>query len=144
MLARAVDSLERFFVQQARHMMLLCDLLHELHRELVVIHGNVGRGEDGSKLMLCGSDLVVFGLGKDSVRPERLIKVTHKVGNARLEHAEIVILKLLSACGRRAEQRTSCQDKILAAVVHILVNEEILLLGPDRRGYSAAVDAEKL
>ena len=94
-------------MQKALHVMLAGDLLHEFHRELVVVDGDVGRREHGRKLVLRGRDFVVLGLGEDPVRPERLVEVAHEVGDARFEDAEVMVLQLLSARGGRAEQSTS-------------------------------------
>ena len=41
--------------------MTACNFLHQLHRQLVVVGGNVRLGIDGSELVLCGSCLVVLG-----------------------------------------------------------------------------------
>ena len=61
-LSGAVDPREGLFVKQACKTVTLCDLLHDLHRELVVIRRYVCGGEDRRKLMLCRRDLVVLGL----------------------------------------------------------------------------------
>ena len=141
-LARAVDPFEGLFVQQADHVVLLRDLLHQLHRELVVVNGDVGRRKDGRKLVLRGRDFVVLGLGKDAVRPERLVQIAHKLGDAGLEHAEVVIFQLLSAGRSCAEEGASRQNEVLALQIHVLVDEEVLLLGADGRGDLSALDAE--
>ncbi len=41
----------------------LARLLHDVHDELVVVGGDVGRGVDAGELVLGGGDLVVLGLG---------------------------------------------------------------------------------
>ena len=59
MLARAVYAGEGLFVQQAHEAVAVCDLLHDLHRDLVLIAGGVRVGEYRGHLVLCRSDLVV-------------------------------------------------------------------------------------
>ena len=51
-LTGAVDALEWLLVQEACIIMLICDLLHHLHRELVVVDGNVGGLKDRCQLVL--------------------------------------------------------------------------------------------
>ena len=60
------------------------DLLHDLHRELIVVHGDVGRRKDGREFVLRGRDFVVLGLGEDAVLPERLVEIAHIGGDAGL------------------------------------------------------------
>ena len=51
-LTGAVDALERLLMQEACIIMLVGDLLHHLHRELVVVDGNVGGLKDRCQLVL--------------------------------------------------------------------------------------------
>ena len=68
-LAGAVHTGERLFMQQAYHAVPVRHALHALHDELVVVGGDVHRGIDAGKLMLCGGDLVVLGLGRNAELP---------------------------------------------------------------------------
>ena len=54
-----------------------------------------------------------------------------------------MVFQLLPARRRRAEQRASRQNEVLALVVHVFVDQEIFLFGPHRGGNFAAADAEQ-
>ena len=143
MFSRTVDSLEGFLVQKAGHAVLLRDLLHEFHRQLIIVHGNIRGIEDGRKLVLGGRDFVMFGFCENAVRPQRFVEVVHELGNAGFEDAEIVIFELLSPRRGRAEQRSARQNEIFSLFIHFLVDKEIFLFGADRRGDLFAVDSEQ-
>ena len=74
-LAAAVDAGKGLFVQQADKTVLAGDLLHYLHRQLVVVGGDIGGGEDRRQLVLAGRDLVVLGLGENAELPQLLVQV---------------------------------------------------------------------
>ena len=63
MLTASVDSFEGFFVEQAYHIVFLGDFLHNLHRQLIVIDGDVRGCVNGSEFMLGGRGVVMLGLG---------------------------------------------------------------------------------
>ena len=84
MLARAVDPLKGLFVQQADHAVPLRHLAHDLHRQLVVVHRDVGRREHGRELVLGGRHFVVLGLGENAVTPQRPVEIVHELGDAGL------------------------------------------------------------
>ena len=109
--------------------MLVRNLLHHLHGQLVVIHGDISRLKNRCKLMLAGSNLVVLGLGRNAELPELLIQVVHIFGYLRLQNTEIVILHLLSLRSRCTDQCATGQKQVLTLEVHILVDQKILLLG---------------
>ena len=50
--------------------MLFGDLLHDLHRQLIMICSDVCGGKDWRKLMLSRRDLIVLGLGQNAELPE--------------------------------------------------------------------------
>ena len=62
MLSGAVHAVEGLFVQQADHSVTKSCLLHDLHRELVLVGGSVRSGEYRCHLMLRGSYLIMLGL----------------------------------------------------------------------------------
>ena len=140
---RAVDPLEGLFVQKADKTVALRYFFHDLHRQLVIVHGDIGGVENGRKLVLGGSHLVVLGLGEDAVRPERFVQIVHIFGNAGLQNAEIMIFKLLSSGRGSAEQRSARQNQIFPLFEHRPVHEEIFLFGSDRRRHLLAVDAKQ-
>ena len=63
MLARTVDALEGFLVEQAGETMVGCRLTQDLHRQKVIVDGDVRAREDGRDFVLARSDLVMLGLG---------------------------------------------------------------------------------
>ena len=129
MLAGSVNSLERLLVKQACIMMLVRHLLHDLHRQLVVIHRDVGSFKYRCQLMLRGRNLVVLCLRRNAELPELLFQIMHVFGYLRFQNAEIVILHLLPLRCRSSDQGASAHQEILSLKVHILVDQEILLLG---------------
>ena len=86
-------------MQQADEAVAVCDLLHDLHADLVLIVCGVRVGIDRSHLVLSRGDLVMPRFRQNAELPQFLIKVLHVFGNARTDRSEIVILKLL-ALGR--------------------------------------------
>ena len=54
-----------------------------------------------------------------------------------------MIFHLLPARRTRAEQGAAGEDKILSRLVHLFIDEEVLLLGTDGRGDLLALDAEQ-
>ena len=98
-LARAVYAGKGLFMQQADKAVAVCDLLHDLHADLVLIVCGVCIGIDRSHFVLSRGDLVMPRFRQNAELPQFLIKVLHVFGNARTDRSEIVILKLL-ALGR--------------------------------------------
>ena len=78
MLSGTIDSFERLLVQEAGHIVTVCNLLHHLHGQLVVIYGDICGFEDGGKLMLCRSNLIMFGLSRNTKLPELFIEIMHE------------------------------------------------------------------
>ena len=113
-LAAAVDALERLLMLQADQTVLVGDLLHHLHRQQVVVDGDIGGVVDGGQLMLAGGDLVVLGLGGDAQLPQLLVQLLHKAGDDGADGAEVVLLQLLTLGRGRAEQRAAAQHQIKA------------------------------
>jgi hypothetical protein len=60
MLTRAVNPLKGLFVEEAYEAVLGGYVAEHLHGQLIVVGGDVGGGENGSKLVLCGCRLVVL------------------------------------------------------------------------------------
>ena len=51
------------------------NLLHHFHGQLVVVGCDVGDGENRGKLVLCGGNFVVLGLGEDAELPQLLVQI---------------------------------------------------------------------
>ena len=133
MLAAAVDAGKRLFVQQTDHVVLARDLLHQLHRQLVVVCGDICRRKDRRQLVLSGGDLVMLGFCHDAKLPKLVIQLLHKGGDARLDRAEIVVVKLLPLRRHRAEECPAGIAEVAALFVYAPINEEVFLFGTDSR-----------
>ena len=129
-LAGAVHAGEGLFVQKALHAVLAGDAAHQLHRELVVVGGDVHGAEHRRKLVLTGGDLVVLGLRDDAELPQLVVQLLHEVVYAFFDRAEIVVVELLTLGRAGAEQRAAGVDEILAPLEHLAVDQKILLLRP--------------
>jgi hypothetical protein len=132
-LARAVDPGERLLVHDRLEPVPERDLLEGRHHQLVVVDGDVGLLEERRHLELRRRDLVVPRRDRDA----ELVELMLHLGDARL-HAlrnstEVVILELLPARRRRADQRAAGHDEIRAHREMAAVDDEVLLLGPERR-----------
>ena len=106
-------------------------LLHGLHHQLVVVHGNVGRLVDRRQLMLGRGHLVVLGPGRDAQLPQLHVQILHIRAHPLADGAEIVILQLLSLGCRRAEQGAPREDQVFPLQIPLSVHQEILLLRPN-------------
>ena len=144
MLAAAVDTLERFFVQKADKPVLFGNVAHYFHSEHVGVHRDVSGSKHRRHFVLGGRNLVMFGFGENSVTPKLFVQIAHKFRNLRFDSAEVMVFKLLSARCRRAEKRPSRQPQILALIILLLGNKEVLLLGPDGCRYFFTLYPEKL
>ena len=85
MFAGAVDAGKRFFVQKADQSMAEGDFFHGLHRQLIMVGGDVGGRKDRGEFMLGRGDLVVLGLGGDAELPQLHIQVGHESRDSVLE-----------------------------------------------------------
>ncbi len=144
-LARAVDAGERLLVQQRLQAVAQRDASQRRHHELVVIDGDVRLLEHRRHLELARRDFVV---PRDD-RHAELVQLVLDFGDARLnalgDAAEVVILELLSARRRRADQRAAGHHEVGAQREVRAVDEEIFLLGAERRVHALhALVAEQL
>ena len=135
-LAAAVDAVKGLFVQQTDQSVPVGDLLHDLHGELVVVGGDVGGRVDRRQLVLRGGNLVVLGFGEDSELPELVVQVGHIGRDARLDDAEVVVVQLLPLRRHGTEERPPAEHEVAALFVHLLVDEEVLLLWTDRGAHA--------
>ena len=78
--------------------------------------------------MLCGSDFVMFRFREYAEFPKLFVQLLHECGNAGLDCAEVVVVKLLSLGCSCSEKCSSGVDEVLALVVHFFVNKEVFLL----------------
>ena len=136
MLTRAVDALERLLSEKTRHTVLRSESFHKLHSEKVLVNCDIGGRENGSKLVLCGSRLVMLGLRADTELPKLTVKLCHKCVYLFGKNAEIVVVKLLTLNCGRTEKGSSAIEEVAASLEITLVDKEILLLCADGGIYS--------
>ena len=134
MLARTVDSLERLLMLQAHEPIARRDRAHELHREQIMVDGDIRNREHGSQFVLARCDLVVLGLCRHAQLPELLVELLHVVVHRRTDGTEVMLLHLLALARRCAEERAPGEDQVLALLVILLLDEEVFLLGADCGG----------
>ena len=143
-LAAAVHAFKGLLVLQADQTVLGCDLAHHFHGQQVVVDGHVGGIEDGSKLVLAGSNLVVLGLGGHAQLPQLLVQFLHERRNLGTDDAEVVLLQLLTLGRGSAEQGAAGEDQILTSLVVLFLDQEVLLLGANGGGDVVHILAEQL
>ena len=108
--------------------MLGSALLHHHHNQLVGVTGVVCIGVNGRDFVLTGSRLVVLGLGQNTQPPKLLIQIPHKFGNTGTDGAEIVVIQFLTLGGQRAKKGAAGKPQVFPLGIHILGQQEILLL----------------
>ena len=109
-------------------------LLDHLHRQVLVIGGQVGVLEDRGDLVLAGGDLVVAGLDRDAELEQLVLGVGHAGQHAG--RGSLPKYWSSSSCplgGRGAEQGAAGGDQVGPEVVEVLVDQEVFLLRPDGR-----------
>ena len=131
MLATSVDPVERLLVQKAGKTVLVGDFAHQLHRQLVLVGGDVALGKDRGKLMLARGDLVVAGLGVDTQLPQFLVQIFHVAHDPRSEGTEIVVAQFLPLRRTGTEQGAAGIDQVGSLAELFLVDQEVLLLAAD-------------
>ena len=110
-LARAVDAGERLLVQQADEPVAAGDVLHDLHRQLLVVGADVGVLEDRRDLVLGRRDLVVAGLDRHAELGQLLLGLEHAGQHALGDRAEVVVVELLALRRLGAEQRAAGRSR---------------------------------
>ena len=139
MLAGTVDAFKGLLMKQAYKAVTVCNLLHNIHSELIVVHGYIGSCKYRSHLMLARSYLIMLGFGIYSYLPELFIKLLHKCLDSWSDGAVIMIIEHLSLRGRRTEKRTLCENQIPALRIILLIYKEIFLFKSYRRIYVSYV-----
>ena len=100
------------------------------------VRGQIGRGVDGSKLMLSGGYLIVLRFGQDTQLPQLSVQLLHEGGDTGLDGAKVVIVQLLPLGGLGAEQGPAGIDQVLALLIQSLVDQEMCIR--DRYGAAPA------
>ncbi len=127
-LARAVDALEGFLVQQHAEIVAARDLIHDCHQQLVVVVGQIDLLVDRSQLELVGRHFVVARLQRDAEHQAFVFEIAHERHHALGNGAEIVILQLLVLGRLVSHERTAGKHQIGAHSPQALVDEKVLLL----------------
>ena len=96
-----------------------------------MIDADVGALEQRRELELVGSDLVVARLHGHAELEQFALDVGHEGEHARVDRAEVVVVELLALWRLRAEERAACDHQVGAFEEVLLVDQEVLLLGPD-------------
>ena len=135
-LAGAVDAGERLLVQQADEPVATGDVLHHLHRQLLVVGADVRVLEDRRDLVLAGRDLVVAGLDRDAELDQLTLGLEHAGEHPLGDRAEVVVVELVALRRLGAEQGPPGRDQVGALEVVLLVDQEVLLLGADGREHA--------
>ena len=146
MLAASIDAGKGFLVEQAGEAVALRHLLHHFHGELVVVGGDIGGGEDGGKLVLGRSNLVVLSFGVDPQFPEFLVQILHKCLYPGFDSPKIVVIQFLALWRLGAKQGPAAEHQILSLLVELFIHQEILLFransGVNVDGLLVAKEAE--
>ena len=77
MLAGSIDAVERLFMEQTCQIMLLSCLAQNIHRDLILVNGNVAFAEDWRQLKLSRCSFIVLCLGVDAKLPKLFIDIFH-------------------------------------------------------------------
>ena len=142
-LARAVHVFEGALVLEAGKPVVGGQQLELLHGEKVVVHGERALLEHGGELVLAGGHLVVLGLGRYGELPEFVVELLHEGVHRGSDGAEVVLLELLSLAGLGSEERAPGETQVGARLEVLLLDEEVLLLEPDRGDHAPRLTSEK-
>ena len=135
MLTGTVYSGKRLLMQHAAQTVLACHTLQSLHYQLVGIHCHIGRLVDGRHFMLCGSRLIMLGLGCYTQLPQLDIDIMHETTDTLTDNTEIVVIHLLSLGGGSTEQGSSGENNIFTLQSLGRIYQEIFLLRANGRQY---------
>ena len=135
MLTRTIDTCKWLLMQQTCKSVSLCNLLQCLHQQLVLIGCYICRTINRCDLMLRRSNLIVLCFCRNTILPQILIELSHEMRNLILDHAEVLIIKLLSLWCRCTKQCTSGQLQVKSLIELILVDQKVLLLWSNGGSY---------
>ncbi len=130
-LARAVYARKRLLVQKADQPVAAGHVLHDLHRQLLVVGAHIGVLEHGRDLVLVRRDLVVAGLDRHAELRELPLGIEHAREDPFGDRTEVVVIELVALGRLSPEQGPPGGEEIGALEVELLVDQEVLLLGSD-------------
>ncbi len=132
-LSRAVNSGEWFLMQKSLEAVPERYPSERRHHEHIVIDGEIGFLEVRRHLELAGRDFVVTSRNRDS----EFVQLELGFGNTSLDtfrdSAEVVVLELLAARRRSANQSAAAHHQVRAHPEVRAIDEEVFLLGSKRR-----------
>ena len=143
-LARTVDARERLLVQQARQSELRRDPLHHLHRDHLMVGGEVRVLEDRRDFILARRHFVVARLDRHAHLVQLVLDFHHVLEHALGDGAEILIFQFLALRRLGAEQRAAGVDQIRAREIEVAIDQEVFLLGAAGRDDVRRLRAEQL
>ena len=135
MFTGAVHSGKRLLMQHTAQAMFACHTLQCLHYQLVMVHCHIRGFVDGSHFVLCGSRLIMLGLGSHAQFPQLNIHVMHKSADTLTDNTEIMVIHLLTLRCRGTEQGASGENNIFTLQRLGRIHQEIFLLCTDGRQY---------
>ena len=112
--------------------MLCGDALHNLHGQLVVVHGYICGAVYRRRFVLRGRRFVVSGLCGDAQLPKLFVQVPHIFGYYRIDGSEIMVFQVLTFRRTCAEQSPARKTQILSGGKIFFGNQKIFLFGSDR------------
>ena len=89
--------------------------------------------EDRGELELARGHLVVTRLDRDAELAQLVLGIHHEGENALGDRAEVVLVELLALGRLGAEERAARRVEVGTLEEVLLVDQEVLLLGADRR-----------
>merc|ERR1711871_1366768 len=138
-LAGTVDASEWLLVPEHHQPVASSDIVGDLHRELVLVVGDVGEREDGGELVLAWGDLVVVDLHGHAHLLALCGDLLHKSFDAGGHWAEVVHVGLLVASRKCTQHGAAAHHEVRAAQVLVAINHEELLLPADVGDHSGGV-----
>ena len=132
-LAAAVDPGKRLLVQQADQAVLVGDLPHLLHDQILVIRRQIAVLEEGGQFILARGHLVVARLDGHAQLEQFRLRIRHERQNALGDIGEILVFQFLPLRRLGAEKRPSTVDQVRTKQIKALVDQEVFLLRSDGR-----------
>ena len=127
----AIDASEWFFMDEAFESMLSGHVLEDVHRDHLVIDGDVGLFEGWGQLVLAGGDLVMPSLDGDAELEKPSFDFGHIAQNSRGDGSKVVIVELVALRRRGADQGTAADHQVESFAKEILIDQEILLFASE-------------
>jgi hypothetical protein len=119
-------------------------ILQHHHQQVLMVCRDVRILVDRRHLELARCHFVVPRLDRHTQSVQLALDFHHAGEHAVLDGAEVVIFQLLATRRLRAEQRAARRHQVRTAVVELLIDQEVLLLRPERRHHAARIHAEQL